>query len=254
MLRSALFFSIYAPYVVLLADPSLRFFVWPVAMLNPSRRSHLAGAWLRWQMRFVLFLARVVAGVHVRVDGEIPAEAVVAVMNHQSLFDIPIAVTVLPDPPVMFATRDRYRTRIPAVSLILRLGRFPFVSQRPSELKKDLATLREAAARVGRGENSLLVFAEGHRTRDGDIGRFMRAGPRHILIHSRRPVYTIVADGMYGARTFTDALASIANSHVHVVINGPFDPPSAENADAFLEHLHDTMVATLARMRSERAT
>ena len=44
----------------------------------------------------------------------------------------------------------------------------------------------------------------------------MRRGPRLILSQAKRPVYTIVADGMWGARTFTDALIRLAGSRIRV--------------------------------------
>ena len=58
-----------------------------------------------------------------------------------------------------------------------------------------------AADQVARGELSTLIFPEGHRTRDGEIGPFMRAGLRAILLRAQRPVYLIVVDGLWRART-----------------------------------------------------
>jgi 1-acyl-sn-glycerol-3-phosphate acyltransferase len=97
---------------------------------------------------------------------------------------------------------------------------------------------------------SLLIYAEGHRSRDGQIGPFMRRGPRLILSQAKRPVYTIVADGMWGARTFTDALIRLGGSRIRVTVHGPFAPPSPDDASEFLDHLHQTMVDSLTELRS----
>ena len=252
--RGALFFVVWLPYMLLLAAPIQRLLVWPLVTILPSRRASLMNAWMRLQANVIVVLTRTVAGVKLSVRGSLPAEAVVAVMNHQSVLDIPVAVTLFNGPGPLFPTRDRYRWRIPFISPFLRLARFPFITQRPSGLKDDLESLGDAADRVACGENSLLIYAEGHRTRDGEIGRFMRTGPRLILSQSRRPVYTIVADGMWGARTFTDALAELGHSRVDIVISGPYDPPAPENADQFLDQLREDMVATLASMRRESAS
>ena len=252
-LRGSLFFIIWLPYLAIPAAIVQRLLVWPVLTLtaSPAKRAYRYGLWLRLQSRFVLFLSHITAGVRVSVSGSIPDEPVVAIMNHQSVMDIPVAVTLFGRYSPLFPTRDRYKWKIPFLSPTLRIGRFPFITQRPEGLEQDLASLGEAAARVARGDNSLLIYAEGHRTRDGQIGRFMRQGPRLILTQSKRPVYTIVADGMWGARTFTNALAALGNSRIHVAITGPFEPPTPENADAFLDQLRASMMATLAEIRRQ---
>jgi 1-acyl-sn-glycerol-3-phosphate acyltransferase len=249
--RGSLFFIIWLPYLCIPAAIVQRLIVWPVLALtsSPARRAHRFGRWLRLQGRIVVGLSRLTAGVRVSITGSIPDEPVVAIMNHQSVFDIPVAITLFGRFSPLFPTRDRYKWRIPFISPIVRMGRLPFITQRPEGLQQDLDSLSEAAGRVSRGENSLLIYAEGHRTRDGQIGRFMRQGPRLILTQSKRPVYLIVADGMWGARTFTDALVALAHSRIHVVVAGPFEPPTPETADAFLDELRASMIATLERMR-----
>jgi 1-acyl-sn-glycerol-3-phosphate acyltransferase len=255
-LRGALFFVIWIPYLVIPAALVQRFVLWPLlAITSPAaRRARLYGIWLRFQARVVLVLSRLTADVRVTIEGSLPDEPVVAVMNHQSVFDIPVAIPLFGGASPLFPTRDRYQWYIPFLSPTLRMGRFPFIAQRPADLEQDLSALTRAAECVARGENSLLIYAEGHRTRDGHIGRFMRQGPRLILTQAKRPVYTIVADGMWGARTFTDALRALGNSRIHVVITGPFEPPTPETADAFIDKLRASMIATLERMRREPRT
>jgi len=249
--RGSLFFIIWLPYLCIPAAIVQRLIVWPLLTLtaSPARRAHRYGIWLRFQGQVIVVLSRLTAGVRVVVEGSIPDGPVVAIMNHQSVLDIPVAITLFRGASPLFPTRDRYKWRIPFISPTLRIGRFPFITQRPATVQQDLNALAEAAARVARGDNSLLIYAEGHRTRDGQIGRFMRQGPRLILSQAKRPVYLIVADGMWGARTFTDALVALADSRIHIVVQGPFEPPDAEHADAFLDELRATMIATLERMR-----
>ena len=250
-LRGVLFFIVWIPYLLLFAGPFQRFIIWPVVLLLPARRTRLTGAWLRHQGRVVLWLARLTAGVRVTIRGSIPDEPVVAIMNHQSVLDIPVALTLFHGSGPLIPTRDRYQWYVPVVSPICRLLQFPFITQRPETLDQDLRALSNAAERVALGVNSLLIYAEGHRSRDGQVGRFMRRGPRLILSHAKRPVYIIVADGMWGARTTTDALVGLANSRVRVLIAGPFTPPPSDDAGEFLDQLHEAMVASLAELRRE---
>jgi len=253
-LRGALFFILWLPYLLLIAGPFQRFILWPIVAIFPAHRARLAGRWLRLQGRIVLWLARLTAGVRVTVSGTLPDEPIVAVMNHQSVLDIPVALTLFHGAGPIFPTRDRYQWYIPVVSPICRMLKFPFITQRPATLEQDLASLTLAADRVARGEMSLLIYAEGHRSRDGQIGPFMRRGPRLILSQAKRPVYIIVADGMWGARTFTDALIRLAGSRVRVKIAGPFVPPSPDDASESLDRLHDAMVNSLAELRRDASS
>jgi len=192
------------------------------------------------------------AGVQFSIDGAIPPESCIVVMNHQSVLDIPIGVSLIPGPQTITPTRDRYRRGIPGISPLARLARFPFVSQGGSVGRAELKALVEAVDRVDRGEGCLLIFPEGHRTRDGRIGKFMRGGLRIALTRASRPVYCVVADGMTSARTTREALAQVAGSKVSVAIVGPFTPPadrSPESTDGFIDMLHDTMTNALARTR-----
>jgi 1-acyl-sn-glycerol-3-phosphate acyltransferase len=171
-------------------------------------------------------------------------------MNHQSVLDIPIGLSLVPGPYPLIPTRDRYRRGIPGVSPLTRLARYPFVSQGQSLTRAELRGLIEAADQVARGEQSLLIFPEGHRSRDGSIGPFMQSGLRLILRRARRPVYCVVADGITQSRTFADALFSIAGTRVRGVVLGPFDPPEPADIDAFIGSLHARMTEALAAIRA----
>jgi 1-acyl-sn-glycerol-3-phosphate acyltransferase len=183
------------------------------------------------------------------IRGTIPPESCVVLMNHQSVLDIPLGLSLIPGPQTVIPTRDRYRRGIPAISPLTRLAGFPFVSQGRGLTRDELRGLTEASERVARGEQCMLIFPEGHRTRDGRIGRFMRGGLRIVLPRARRPVYCVVADGMTRARTTSEAITGVAGSNVTVTILGPFEPPTEESVDDFIEAMHHRMNEALAAMR-----
>ncbi len=232
-----------------------RLLLWPMIALFPRRRQSLVRGWLRVHARATLGMARVLAGVRVRVAGAVGAESCVVVMNHQSVLDIPIGLSLVPGPAPLIPTRDRYRRGIPGVSPLARLARFPFVAQGRALTREELRALLAAAEAVAAGERSLLIFPEGHRTRDGRIGPFMRSGLRLVLKRARRPVYCVVADGVTHARTVADALTRFAGTRVRAVVLGPFPPPAGGDAaiDAFIDLLHARMTAALAELRGEPA-
>jgi 1-acyl-sn-glycerol-3-phosphate acyltransferase len=126
------------------------------------------------------------------------------------------------------------------------------VSQKRENLRTELPAIAEAADSTARGDNSMLIFAEGHRTRDGQIAPFMRTGLRLVIERAKRPVYCIVADGLWHARTTFDAATGFAGATCSVRILGPFSP-SSSNTDEFIDSLRDRMVVELDAMRSARA-
>ena len=260
MARSILFFVVYLLYLAIALGLPQRLVVWPLVTLFPARRRAVVGAWLRLHARGTLALARVLANVKVTIRGPIAKGPCVVVMNHQSVLDIPLGVLVVSGPFPLIVTRARYRRGLPGISPLTRLMRCPFVSQGRSTSRAEVVRLAEAAQEVARGEQSLLIYPEGHRTPDGQILPFMTPGLRLILARARRPVYAAVVDGVWSAGTFGEAALRIAGSRAEVVVLGPFTPAPGEDLDAFIGSLRERMAANLAERRaaaappSERAT
>lgn len=251
MLRSGIFFVIYFCYLTLIMGLGQRVLLWPAIVLVPRRRRAMVRAWLRFHALTTLRMARVLAGVRLTINGSLPTgESCIVVMNHQSVLDIPLGLSLVRGPYALIPTRDRYRYGVPGISPLARLARFPFLSQKRRLSRPELASLTDAANEVARGEQSLLIFPEGHRTDDGRIGRFMRNGLRITLARASRPVYCVVADGMSHIRTFADSFVRFADTHIRAVVLGPFDPPSDDaHVDAFIDMLHQRMTAALDAIR-----
>jgi len=251
-LRSGIFFAVFFGYMICVMGPGQRLFLWPATILFPHRRRAMVRAWLRAHARVTLTLARVLAGVRVSVHGALPGEACIVVMNHQSVLDIPIGLTLVTGPYPLIPTRDRYRRGIPGISPLVRIARFPIVSQKRTIPRPELAALTDAADQVARGEQSYLIFPEGHRSRDGSIGPFMRTGLRLVLSRARRPIYCIIADGMSHARTFAETASRFAGTRVRITILGPFPPPDDSAVDACIDSLRDRMRTALTELRAAR--
>lgn len=248
--RSLSFFAVAIGWLMLPLGLVQRVAVWPLALLLPARRTRLVGAWFRFHARSMLRLARLFAGVRLRVRGRILPGPCVVVMNHQGLLDIPLVHAIAPGPYPLIPTRDRYRKGIPGISPLTRLARYPFVTQKRDSVEADLAEIRRAADEVAAGEHALAIFPEGHRTRDGEIGPFMQRGLRLILSRARVPVYCVVADGIWGARTFAEAAYKMSGARVDAVVLGPFDPPASDDElPDFVAGLRERMVEALHGLR-----
>ena len=251
--RSLLFLLAFSLYLFVVIAGGNRLLIPPLIKLFPRHSLRIRRAWLLLHAIATTGLARTFGGMRLEVQGAIPRESVVVVMNHQSVMDIPVGVLLIPGPYPIIPTRDRYgRGGVPGMPSLVRLMRFPIVSQKRENLRAELPAIAEAADSTASGDNSMLIFAEGHRTRDGQIAPFMRTGLRLVIERAKRPVYCIVSDGLWHARTTFDAATGFAGATCSVRILGPFSPPSAD-IDGFIDGLRDRMVATLDDMRASRA-
>ena len=248
-LRSVAFLVVYALYLVFFFGLVQRLLIWPLTLLFRKRRTAIVGAWFELLANTTLGLARGLGGVRLEILGSVPPGSSVAVMNHQSLLDIPIIYSLVTRPYPLIPTRARYKWGIPGVSLLLRLARHPFVRQTSESRRRDVVAIARAAEQVAAGELSILIFPEGHRSRDGEIGPFMKAGLRTILTRAKRPVWALVVDGFWGSRTTLDSLFNFAGMNGRLRVLGPFPAPAAAGLDAFLEELRRQMVLALREMR-----
>ena len=245
-----MFFFVYACFTLVVFDLGQRLLVWPAVLLRPANRRAIVRAWLRFLARASLGLARIVGGVRVTIHGTPPTESCLLVMNHQSLLDITIAVHAAKGPQAVIPTRERYGRGIPGISSLTKLGRFPLVTQQARPSKAEVAALLRATKELAAGETTLIIYPEGHRTTDGSILPFMRSGLRLLLQRAQRPIYYVVSDGLWHARTIRESLHSFANSRVHVEIRGPIAPPGKDSIEPFIDDLHARMTATLADIRA----
>jgi 1-acyl-sn-glycerol-3-phosphate acyltransferase len=254
-MQSLSFAVIYSIYLVAVMAPVQWLIVRPSCALLPRRRAAIQRAWLHGQARWLLGLARSLGGMRVEIQGALPEESCVVLANHQSLLDIPIALTLLRGPMPLVPTRARYGRGIPGLSGILRMGGHPMLAQGERATRAEHRALIAAADQVARGERSLLLFPEGHRSRDGAIGPFMSAGFELIMRRApERPVYVVAIDGLAALRTFADIALRLAGTRARVAIRGPFAVPADPAARAaFVPRMREEMLAAFAGL-SDRET
>lgn len=226
----------------------LRVVVVPGSWLFPGSRLQL----VTWHMKgisWTTFALFGVSGARFRRKGTLPTGSpTYIVANHQGIFDI-MQATLLGQPYApAFVTRTRYQRWIPQVSACIRLLGCPMVNPR-----KDPAGAIEAIRRGAReATHGLLIFPEGHRSRNGEVGRFRPAGLEAMLEERRLPVYLVLNDGLWRARRFTDAIFRAHLMDGWSEAFGPFEPPSDDaEIPAFVEGLRDKLVERLAAHRAE---
>ncbi len=149
----------------------------------------------RWQHGCARVWSRLIlatARIRLRVEGleNIPRQGTsIFCVNHPSAMDIPILLVCLPVQFRFVAKRSLFS--IPFLGWHLwRSGHIPVERERPH---KALKSLDQAAERIRDGW-PVVLFPEGHRSRDGGMGQF-RSGSFYLAIKSGAPVVPITISG-----------------------------------------------------------
>ncbi|MGH9887682.1 MAG: lysophospholipid acyltransferase family protein, partial [bacterium] len=225
-----------------------RLLVWPHVLLRPRRHDEIVGGYMRGMSHVTNVIAQA-GGARLRRSGRLPTAAPLLVLaNHQSLLDITnIGVLCHPYAP-WFVTRSRYARFVPAVSLCLRLMRGPIID--PRDRVEAVRILKKAAREQAHG---ILIFPEGHRSKDGRVQEFKAAGVLTLLRENRTPVYLAVTDGMWRCRRILDFIFNMHLIDGSTDVLGPFQPPADEEALAdFIQALRQQMVDHIEALRSAR--
>lgn len=247
-LRSA--FSVLLIVLYLVVFGPLLMYLWlrPAARLRPARQRVYLSRYMKIMAGGMLNLLRL-GGARFERTGVIRTESpVLVLMNHQSLVDI-LSVTMMSQPFVpAFVTRSRYARWVPAVSPCVRMLGGPIVDPK-RDPRGSLAAVREAAPRQRHG---LLLFPEGHRSRDGELLPFRTGGTQATLGAHPMPVQLVVTDGGWRTRRLVDFVFNVHGLRVRTEVLDTFAPPSSEEeVPAFVQDLRQRMGEHLARMRSD---
>lgn len=185
----------YLSYLRSLLFTNLLIYLYTVVCGTLSLGGSLFDAQGRWQhacARVWSWLILTTSGIRVRVEGPEnvhPRETTIFCANHQSAMDIPILFVHLPVQFRFVAKRSLFR--MPFMGWHLRRsGHIPVERDRPREALK---SLEQAAQKVREGK-SVVLFPEGHRSRDGQIGPF-KAGSFYLAILAGVPIVPITLNG-----------------------------------------------------------
>ncbi|MGH9326263.1 MAG: lysophospholipid acyltransferase family protein [Terriglobia bacterium] len=150
------------------------------------------GRWQHGCARFWSSLILKTSRIRLRVQGleNIPQhETVIFCANHPSAMDIPILFVCLPVQFRFVAKRSLFN--VPFLGWHLwRSGHIPVERDRPHKAMK---SLDQAAERVRAG-CPVVLFPEGHRSRDGSLGTF-KTGSFYVAIKAGVPVAPITISG-----------------------------------------------------------
>ncbi len=175
--------------------------------------------WSRWMgtvwSRAVLWLARVIAGLNYRLDGDLPGGPVLIAAKHQSAFETFLFPAIRPD--AVFVIKQEL-LRLPVVGWYLsRAGQIAI--DRAANTAALRQMLAQAKERTGAGL-SLVIFPEGTRVAPGESAP-IRPGVSALYSQMGLPVVPVALDsGRYWARN--SFLRRPGTIHVH--FGQPIEP------------------------------
>jgi 1-acyl-sn-glycerol-3-phosphate acyltransferase len=136
------------------------------------------------------------------------------VTNHASMFDIPAVMSVLPRVRIMFKKELSY---VPLWGWALKWGHHIMVDRaKGSEAMKSI----DRAAKAIKSGGSVILFAEGTRTRDGKLLPFKR-GAFTLAAKSGVPIVPITINGSF--KILPKASLDIRPSPIELLLDKPID-------------------------------
>jgi len=185
----------YASYLRSLLFTDLLIYVYTAVCGTASLAGSLFDPRGRWQhacARRWSWLILKTSGIRVKVEGlehVDPNRTTIYCANHPSAMDIPILLLTLPVQFRFLAKRPLFH--IPFLGWHLRRsGHIPVDRERPREA---LESLDQAAKKIQEGR-SVVLFPEGHRSRDGRMLPF-KSGSFYLAIRAGVPIVPITLNG-----------------------------------------------------------
>jgi 1-acyl-sn-glycerol-3-phosphate acyltransferase len=143
-----------------------------------------------------------------------PDGAYIFVTNHASMFDIPAIMSVLPRVRIMFKKELSY---VPLWGWALKWGHHILVDRaKGSEAMRSI----DRAAKAIKTGGSVILFAEGTRTRDGKLLPFKR-GAFTLAAKSGVPIVPITINGSF--KILAKASLDIRPSPIELLMGKPID-------------------------------
>ena len=104
-------------------------------------------------------------------------ENFIIIANHQSLLDIPLFMKFFRDRAVRFIAKDALGRHVPLVSEMLRAQEHCLIPRKAKPMEA-MRYISDFGKRVVERKQIPILFPEGSRTRDGNVGKFFSAGFR----------------------------------------------------------------------------
>lgn len=166
---------------------------------------------------------------------ELLPEQFLMVSNHQSLFDIPCYINFMRDKDLRFVAKAELGRHIPLVSAVLRTQEHCLISRKVNPVTV-MKTMEAFGQRVIAKNQIPVLFPEGTRTKDGNVGKFYSAGFRKLAESTKLPVVVCALDGGWKISNMKTIMTNLRNGSYRVKVLKVYDSPATKEAQlAILE-------------------
>jgi 1-acyl-sn-glycerol-3-phosphate acyltransferase len=168
--------------------------------------------------------------------------------NHQSMFDIPIHGAVLLSHFPKYVSKRELARWIPSISYNLRAGGHAIIDRSDRSLATQV--IRRLGEQVVERGVSAVIYPEGTRARQGELGRFRPAGAQALFEAAPHvPVVPLTIDGSW--RLLRSNLLPVPfGTRIRVRIGDPIERSPDEQTSAILAICREEMTKTLERWRA----
>jgi len=219
-----------------------------IAYLFGTRpQEYVAGA-----VQWVLVRTFGICGTRVSVERapEVrPWTSYIIVSNHQSMFDIVILGSLFFSNFPKYISKRSLGRWIPTVSYNLRKGGHVLIDR--GDAPQALVSIRDLGRRVRAGGCSAMIFPEGTRAREGELGPFKPAGTLALLEEAPTTAVVPVAIDESWRLLRYNYLPVPFGTHVRVWIGAPIARRPEEDGAAVLAEVRTRIGATLDRWRRD---
>lgn len=157
----------------------------------------------------------------------------ILISNHQSLFDIPCYMNFLREKEVRFVAKDNLSRHIPLVSEMLRVQEHCMVPRRGSPMQA-MKVIESFGHRVIKNNQIPILFPEGTRTRDGNVGKFYSAGFRKLNESTGLPIVACALDGGWEIRDIKKIMTKLKNGSYRVKVLKIYETPKTKEDEVFI--------------------
>ncbi len=173
----------------------------------------------------------------------------IIISNHQSLMDIPCYMNFLRDKELRFVAKDNLSRHIPLVSEMLRAQKHCMIPRRGSPMIA-MKTINTFGKQVLENNQIPILFPEGTRTKNGDVGKFYSAGFRKLNESTKLPIACCALDGGYQIRDLKNIMSKLQNGCYRVKVLKIFDSPlTKEDEVKILEESRELIQKQLEEWR-----
>lgn len=239
----SLFVWIIAVIFILICFP-LTFIVW-LLVLPFDRQRRI----MHWMLIYQSFLIAMVIPIwKIKIEGreKIDKSATyVIISNHQSILDI-LVINCLRCRFTWISKIENVKR--PVLGWYLSMAKYITVDRGNKESKEEMV---EQAYICLKGGTSIMMFPEGTRSVNGEIGFFKR-GAFQLAIRARKPILPVVVDGT-GRILPKHGLIFNSGNKIKIKVLDPVQPESfnTDDCDALALKFSTFMTQTLKELRAE---